>query len=117
MLSWWKSHPISYNRFFQIILPVNIFLNLFLWFFLIWKVSKTAEPIPLHYNIYLGIDWLGAWYQIFYLPLAGLLLFIVNITLAVLIYPRERLLPYFLLSIAMIGQILLCLAAFFIVSL
>ena len=38
--------------------------------------------IPLHYNIYLGIDRFGLWYEVFILPVIGIVILVLNLSLA-----------------------------------
>lgn len=61
----------------------------------IWRIvplSSTRPYIPLHYNIYLGVDQLGSWYQIFLLPALGLVLFLFNLILQTVAFRKEKLL-------------------------
>lgn len=51
----------------------------------IWKLLPVVQDnpfIPLHYNVYLGIDRFGPWYSIFILPAIGLVFMLFNIMLA-----------------------------------
>jgi len=64
----------------------------------IWRVLPLAadQPfIPLHYNIYLGVDRFGPMRDLFILPALGLVYFIVNLWLQVYFYKREKLLTRF----------------------
>ena len=38
--------------------------------------------IPLHYNIYLGIDRFGPWYNVFIFPVLGFVFLVLNLSLA-----------------------------------
>ncbi len=67
---------------------------------------RVARPfIPLHYNIYLGVDQLGPWNQIFVLPILGLCLFLFNLCVQTVAFRREKLLA---LIIAVATVILEC---------
>lgn len=51
----------------------------------LWKLLPIVSDnpfIPLHYNIYLGIDRFGPWYQIFILPVIGGVILLLNLSLA-----------------------------------
>ncbi len=51
----------------------------------LWRLLPVVREnpfIPLHYNIYLGIDRFGPWYRIFILPILGLIMLILNLLLA-----------------------------------
>lgn len=61
----------------------------------VWRIVplSSARPyIPLHYNIYLGVDRLGSWYEIFASPVLGLCLFLFNLFLQTIAFPKEKLL-------------------------
>lgn len=69
-----------------------------LWFLIFFKIMPLANQLDflsLHYNIYFGIDLIGSWYRIFYIPVAGLIFLIINFILIVLLYKKERFLSYF----------------------
>lgn len=52
----------------------------------------------LHYNVYFGVDLLGAWWQTYIFPLFSLLFFMVHLVLARYFYKRsERIAAYLLL--------------------
>ena len=53
------------------------------------------QSIPLHYNVYFGVDLVGPWYKIFYIPVLGLILFVANTMFEILLYQREHVLSYF----------------------
>ncbi len=105
------------NRSIRLVLLLNALINLFLWIFLYWQLKPTPEPIPLHYNIYFGIDQLGPWWHLFKLPLSGLGIFLINSVLSFIIYKHERLLSYFLLFVSLIIQGVLVWAGILILSL
>lgn len=61
----------------------------------VWRIvplSSSRPYIPLHYNIYLGVDRLGSWYEIFALPVLGLCLFLFNLILQTIAFRKEKLL-------------------------
>lgn len=52
----------------------------------------------LHYNVYFGVDLLGAWWQVYIFPLFSLLFFVGHLMLARYFYQRaERIAAYLLL--------------------
>jgi hypothetical protein len=84
----------------QWMLIVTIFLCLSSWGIIIFYIRPIDLPIVLHYNVYLGVDIVGDWWQLYFLPIIGDLFFIINTVLAYLFYQKkERLAGYiFLLS-------------------
>jgi len=51
----------------------------------LWRllpIVRENSYIPLHYNIYLGIDRFGPWYHVFISPVLGFAFLILNLSLA-----------------------------------
>jgi len=106
------------NKFFFIGFSLSLLLNLINWFFLYFKfpLVKDIPAIPLHYNIYFGIDLIGPPIRIFILPLFGFLVVLVNLILSYIIYIKERLLSYFLVGGSILIEIFLLIASIFVIS-
>lgn len=79
--------------------------NAALWVLLAFRLQPRAEVVPLHYNIYFGIDLVGPWWYTYILAIAGLLVFIVNLLLTIAIASRERVAAYFLTMGSILVQI------------
>lgn len=84
-----------------------IVINSAAWIFLVFVMPSLSAQAFLHYTVYFGIDWTGAWYQILYLPLSGIAVGIVNNTLATIAYKNHRILAYFFASTTVAVQCLL----------
>lgn len=109
------------ERWIAVIVIASVFIIVLMVAFPIWRllpVVKNDPFIPLHYNVYLGIDRFGPWYEVFILPAIGIVFMIVNIFLAMLftgrtegVFNREKseylLERFFLLVIPAIELILL----------
>ncbi len=68
---------------------LTIALLVFAWIVPSWRLAPIVEPeavIPLHYNIYFGVDFVGKWWWVYFLPAFGTVVFIINAILAA----RER---------------------------
>ncbi|MFA6254727.1 MAG: hypothetical protein WC675_01685 [Patescibacteria group bacterium] len=102
------------NRFIKINLVFSLIANIILWLFLVWQARNFSDLIFLHYNIYFGIDLLGPWHQIFFLPLFGLGFLVINLLISLIFYQRERILSYFLVGTASLLQFIFILAGVFI---
>ena len=102
------------NKLVTIILSSSILVNLFIWLNL-FRIEKTNDLIPLHYNIYFGIDYVGEWYKLFTIPMVGLIIIAINFFLALLIYFENKFIAYILLSTALFIQIILILSSLAIV--
>ena len=82
-------------------------VNLFLWALFYFRIPIQVEPIVLRYNIYVGINLIGSWQNVFYFPLAGLGIILLNFILAKIFYKPDKLAAYFLVLGALIAQIIL----------
>ena len=64
----------------------------------VWRIlpiSSDRPFIPLHYNVYMGVDEIGPWYDVFVLPGLGASLFFLNTVFQALLFKRERVLSIF----------------------
>ncbi|MFH1456880.1 MAG: hypothetical protein ABIF17_02055 [Patescibacteria group bacterium] len=92
-------------------------LNIALWLFLYWQVEPQTEPIILRSNIYFGISFIGDWWRVFFLPLVGFVILIVNFILANVLLKHKPFLTYFLMLTSTLCQIVLIIISFFAVLL
>ncbi|MEK7606688.1 MAG: hypothetical protein AAB444_00600 [Patescibacteria group bacterium] len=95
------------DLFLSLSLGAAILLNLGMWIFLFVVMPAPMTQAFLHSTVYFGIDWTGAWYQIFFFPLAGMAVGIGNNILATITYKNYHILAYFLASTAVTFQIIL----------
>jgi hypothetical protein len=117
-----RSSLIRKNKFINMTAIIALLFNLTTWG-LIWFKFKPlvqnlpleAQFIPLHYNIFVGIDSYGAWQKIFYLPAIGLAIWAINFFLAFIFYNQKNLLSYFLAAISVLCQLFLLIATILII--
>lgn len=86
----------------------------------IWRILPIARDnpfIPLHYNVYVGIDSFGPWYGIFTLPFLGAALFITNLIFQAVFYRREHVLSIFFAIATIVTESVLLVAMVLIVLL
>ncbi len=107
-------------RYFRIVMV----LSLLMWLALVVLPTVRVVPIiygktavPLHYNIHVGVDKVGPWWQIYVLPAIGLALMIVNGFLSRFMWSRDPVLSYMLSAATLVLEILLFVAMIFIVFL
>jgi len=81
------------------------------------NIKPKAEPIFLHYTTYFGVDFIGAWYLVYGLPLASLVIGLFNTGLAYLLVRREKVLGYVLLISSVLVSVLLLIVALLVVRL
>lgn len=96
----------------------TIFVGLANWGILIFYIRPVDLPIVLHYNVFLGVDIVGDWWQLYFLPIIADLFLIINVILAYIFYQKkERLAAHILLlasffvqfgvAIALVGLIMI----------
>ena len=106
---YWKDKQI------MTVLFLSVLLNIFIWIFLIQNQKENSHPIILHYNLFFGVDYLGNYEKIYLIPIAGLIIIIVNSILGHLLYLKEKLAVYFLVFIIFIVQLLLLINSYLII--
>ncbi|MEK7131265.1 MAG: hypothetical protein AAB797_00835 [Patescibacteria group bacterium] len=91
-----------------------ILIQIFLWVYLISSIGSDAGQIFLHYNIIFGVDLVGDWWKIYFIPLAGILVILLNYIFSDLLYSVDKFLSrllscwvLFFHLFLMIGAILL----------
>lgn len=97
------------NILINLIVSFTIFL--FTLFFLYFKIEPQAKPIALKYTIYFGVSMIGPWYHVFFIPLMGIIIILINYITAYLIFLKIKILSYFLVIATSLIQILLLISA------
>lgn len=100
-----------------LMLGVAGILNLAAWIEILVHIHPSATPIFLHYNILFGIDEIGPWSDLLWLPIGGAAIIVVNAAIGWLMFAKERCIEYILLAMSVLIEIHLLIAAFFLVSL
>ncbi|MBI4714255.1 hypothetical protein HY771_03680 [Candidatus Uhrbacteria bacterium] len=102
---------IKNNSFSRSTILLSFFLFIFTLALPIWRIvpfASTQPFIPLHYNVYFGVDRFGPWYAIFVLPILGFIFLILNVVLQVHFVLREKILTrFFAVSTVFIEMIFL----------
>jgi len=108
--------PFFKNKIILWFFFVNLFFLLFNFLYIFLKLRGSDELIPLHYNIYFGVDLIGLKNQIYKIPLMGLIFGVVNYFLGFLIYKQEKYASYILLGSSLLVMVVLFLASGFILN-
>lgn len=83
-----------------------LLINAINWGLIAFFIRPVDFPIILHYNVYFGVDVIGAWWQVYFLPLIGLAILSVNTVLGYLFYQqKERIVAHLLILATFIVQI------------
>ncbi len=115
-------HPYREDLLVKLTFIFSILFNITTWLALYWKIYPFSYlidygQISLHYNVYFGIDKIGFWYQVFFIPLLGLFIIIFNNILAYIFYLQDKLISYLILLSQFFLQVVLLLAAIFVILL
>ena len=105
------------NKYVCLTIALAGLAHLVLWWFIIIEARSGLETLILHYTTEFGVDLLGPWSASLSLPVIGFIFLICNIALAFFLYRRYPVLSYLLLVAAFLVQVMLSVAAYFIVSL
>src|SRR3989338_6829827 len=85
---------------------------------LLWRLAPFFEPgqsIPLHYNIYFGIDIFGQWERLFLLPAIGALFLFLNFIAQLYFVRRIPLLALFFACGTILVEAVLLISLLFVV--
>ncbi len=103
---------------------VSLFGSLVLWLasaaIPAWRllpIVQGREAVPLHYNVHIGVDWIGPWWFVFTPAAMGLLFIVINICAMRLVWRKESQLASLIAVQTLVLQILLLLASVFVVLL
>jgi len=99
------------NPTILVTLVLSLLVNIFVWFWLLWQIGPVSEPIFLHYNILFGVDYIGEWWRVLFLPLIGLIILLVNGILGWILYGKDKFLAQFLNCVSLFCQVFLLLTA------
>jgi hypothetical protein len=100
-----------------ICIGVCLLLNFALWSWLFWNIGPQAEPIFLHYNILFGVDYVGPWWQIAFVPATGLVIILINTLLGWLLSSKDVFLAHVLNFISVLIQVILLIVGYLLVFL
>lgn len=89
-LSWLFFLP---DRKIRLAFIISLGLNIASWVIALWAALPyygKDDFMVLHKTIYFGIDWLGPWYEMLFLPCLGLIFIIFNFIIAQYIWRKEE---------------------------
>ncbi|HAR99835.1 MAG: hypothetical protein US57_C0001G0004 [Candidatus Moranbacteria bacterium GW2011_GWC2_37_73] len=110
-LKYFFSQEFFRSALIQWVMICAFFVNLANWGAIAYFIRPVDFPIILHYNVYFGVDVIGAWWQMYFLPLIGLVILCVNAVLGYLFYQqKERIVAHLLMLATFIVQICITIA-------
>ena len=94
-----------------IMLPLGLLLNLASWVWLLSQIKPQTDPIFLHYNILFGVDYIGDWWKVLYLPIAGLFIYLINTILSWVLFGKDKFAAQLLNFVSIFCQVFVLIAA------
>jgi len=88
----------------------SVLINIIMWISILIKIHAQDKPIPLHFNAFYGIEFVGSGFLFLNVPLVGLLTIIVNFLLGKKLWSQDAALGYITSSASVLIQILLFIA-------
>lgn len=89
---------LQHGRFVRWTLIVSFVLSVATFVLPTWRIVPLAKEqpfIPLHYNIYFGVDRFGPWYHAFIIPALGFFFLIISLIMQTHFYKKEKMLATF----------------------
>ena len=71
-------------------LIATVLFQVFIWVYLIMNIGPDLDRVFLHYNIIFGVDLVGPWWKLYYLPLVGFIMLIINTAFSYFIYKTDK---------------------------
>ncbi len=68
---------------------------------------KARGSVFLHYDVVMGVNLQGQWWEMYYLPLGGAVILAVNTGLAFVFYPKNKLLGTVIVAITAVLELIL----------
>ncbi len=79
----------------------------------LWVYPDTPDPfLPLHYTAYFGVDYLGFFEELYYIPLLGFMILLLNTLLARMFIRRNLVLSGALSTTSLLVQVIVTMFLF-----
>lgn len=100
-----------------VIFLICVVCQIITWWYILVNIHPTTDQLFLHYSTVFGIDLIGDWWKIFYLPGGGLFIFLLNYLLSWYFYSSDKFLARVISFWTGMISIFLALAIYLIVGL
>ena len=95
------TNPIS-----MLVLVLSIVVNLAIFIFLYYFIGSSGQSVILHHNAYFGVDLVGGRWQVYLVPLTGLVFIVINSILSIYFFcKKERIAAHILMLTAFMVQL------------
>lgn len=115
-LLWMKIKVISKDRWSFVLLSASVLFILATWFFYFYSRIIQSPIASLHYNIYSGIDLLGNWLWLLYLPIIILVFSIINFIIATIIFTKKPMFSHLILAYMLCSNAMFFIYYFYILN-
>lgn len=88
----------------------------YMWYYILSNLGGRNDNLFLHYNIIFGVDLVGSWWKILFLPLGGLAVIVVNYLLSLWLYNIDKIVARMLTMFCGVFLLFLSLAVYLIVD-
>ena len=93
------------DKFIVSIVATTLFFNAVNWVIVAWNVRWQFSVLPLHYNIYFGIDWFGPAIYLYLYPGLAFIILLLNLILAWIFFGRRHFIGYLLVAVALLVNV------------
>ena len=98
-------------------LIISVLLNSFVWFWILWHIGPTEELVFLHYTVLFGVDFIGPWWNLLYIPITGLAIILINLCIGWIFFGKDQFIARVLQLVSILAHIFLIIATILIVFL
>jgi len=112
-----STNPFLKDKINRIIWLINLVLMIGTLVFIYFQFVPRVEMINLQHNIYFGISRIGEWWQIFYYPLYGAIILVVNFVLSTIFYSKNKTTSHVLASVTLLAQFIIIWQVFLVMRL
>jgi len=98
-------------------LIISGILQIFMWWYIFNHLKVGEAHYFLHYNIVFGVDLVGNWWRIIFMPITGLIFMLLNFGLAIYFYNHDKLMARLFTVATPLFQFFLSIAVYLIVDL
>ena len=98
------------NDYFLFLWALCLLFNIITFLFIHYKIIPTGKTFALRYNVIVGVEWYGNGYNLYQIPLVGLLVTLINFLLGKLLIKRQPFLSRMSIFATLTAQALLLIA-------
>ena len=86
-------------------------LNIITFLFIFIKIKPRGNSVALFYNVLAGVEWYGKGINLYFIPLAGLLILAVNLILFRTLKNLKIVMPFLAVFVSLFIQVIILISA------